>query len=418
MSRPVRSPSAEAGRAAAPAAGVPAVVPAIDGLRGLAAILVLLFHCWVFTDAPLGRGALRGLVASFGRGVDFFFVISGFVLFLPVVLRDGRFGDVRAYLVRRVARIVPAYYVSLVLQSFTVRWLTGFPSPYRNAGGLVVLVAHLLFLQHELPASLARAAGFWGNVVGFGVNGVVWSLSIEAALLPGAAAGRRAVLPPSVGGAGARGRGEPRLAGARAERAGALRRVGGRQRRAAPARSVPRVLRALRLRHVRARCSTCGRVAPAAGACRRRRRRCCEIGLARAARVDHDRARRERRSAAQLRAPGARSDAGAALRDPDDARGDHAGGPLRVFTWPRARWLGDVSYGVFLWHQPLILLVRRYTTLVQDKNDLGFVVMCVLVLPASLLLGWLSRRFVEEPAIRWARRWNAARVAASPALPT
>ena len=99
-------PRDDAPRTAHPA---PAVVPPLDGLRGLASLLVAIFHCWVFTDARLGDGDLRALVAAFGRGVDFFFVISGFVLFLPVVLREGSFGDVRAYFVRRVARIVPVY---------------------------------------------------------------------------------------------------------------------------------------------------------------------------------------------------------------------------------------------------------------------------------------------------------------------
>ena len=174
------SPTSSRETSASAASSVSPVVPAVDGLRGLSALLVAIFHCWVFTDARLGDGNFRALIAAFGRGVDFFFVISGFVLFLPVVLRDGSFGDVRAYLVRRIARIVPAYYVSLFVQVFTVRWLTGFPLPFTTLGGWIVIVAHLLFLQHELPASLARAAGFWGNVMGFGVNGVVWSLSVEA----------------------------------------------------------------------------------------------------------------------------------------------------------------------------------------------------------------------------------------------
>jgi peptidoglycan/LPS O-acetylase OafA/YrhL len=57
-----------------------------------------------------------------------------------------------------------------------------------------------------------------------------------------------------------------------------------------------------------------------------------------------------------------------------------------------------------LWHLPLILLIRGHTRLVSEKTDASFFLLCALVLPTSLLLGWLSRRFVEEPAIRWARR--------------
>ena len=407
MSHSVRSRSDHAGEAdpaAPPAVSVPSVVPAIDGLRGLAALLVLIFHCWVFTDAPLGGGALRGLVASFGRGVDFFFVISGFVLFLPVALHDGRFGDVGSYFVRRVARIVPAYYVSLLVQALAVRWLTGFPLPFATRGGWLVFAAHLLFLQHEMPASLARSAGFWGNVVGFGVNGVVWSLSIEAIFyvtLPLVAARffRRPVLAlvlaivasllwralalstpalfaASPGGATT----VPRLldqfpafcAHFAFGMTGALLYVnvtrGGRWRVPAPGvHAVQLITIALLLWTMIAHGMTVGP----------------PLTFARQ------------------------------LRDLTPAllfavlltiASIVPAWPLSLFRRPRARWLGDVSYGVFLWHQPLILLVRRATPLAQGKADASFLTMCLLVLPASLLLGWLSRRFVEEPAIRWARR--------------
>ena len=73
------------------------------------------------------------------------------------------------------------------------------------------------------------------------------------------------------------------------------------------------------------------------------------------------------------------------------------------------RWLGDVSYGVFLLHQPMILVVRRHLRVVHEKGDASFALMLALVLPASLLLGWLSRRYVEEPAIAWAKRRTASR---------
>ena len=78
--------------------------------------------------------------------------------------------------------------------------------------------------------------------------------------------------------------------------------------------------------------------------------------------------------------------------------------PLTLLSRPAMRWLGDVSYGVFLWHQPMILVVRRHLRVVHEKGDTSFFLMLALVIPASLLLGWLSRRYVEEPAIAWAKR--------------
>ena len=66
MTSQTRTPTREP--VASTAGTVPAVVPSVDGLRGLASLLVAIFHCWVFTDARLGDGDLRALVIAFGRG--------------------------------------------------------------------------------------------------------------------------------------------------------------------------------------------------------------------------------------------------------------------------------------------------------------------------------------------------------------
>jgi peptidoglycan/LPS O-acetylase OafA/YrhL len=406
MTPSFRSPS---GTAPTPTpADVPAVVPAIDGLRGLAAVLVAIFHCWVFTDAHLGGGDLRALVAAFGRGVDFVFVISGFVLFLPVVRRDGSFGDVRAYLVRRVARIVPAYYVSLGVQAFTVRWLTGFPLPFTTLGGWIVIVAHLLFLQHELPASLARAAGYWGNVMGFGVNGVVWSLSVEALFyltLPLVAARffRRPVRAVVLA-----------IAASLAWRTLALN-VPALIASSDNVTAAPRLLdqfpaylghfafgMGAAMLYVRAVRDRAWRVAAPATSMLA----VALVALLVWSLVVHGHGiGRSLTWTRQLQeiAPALVFALVMALAAIAPAW------PLGLLSRPAMRWLGDVSYGLFLWHQPMILLVRRHLRVVHDRGDASFALMLLLVLPASLLLGWLSRRFVEEPAIRWARRWTTPR---------
>lgn len=391
------------GTPASVATSVPAVVPAVDGLRGLAALLVAIFHCWVFTDARLGDGDLRALIAAFGRGVDFFFVISGFVLFLPVVLRDGGFGDVRAYLVRRVARIVPAYYASLLIQVFTVRWLTGFPLPFTTLGGWIVIVAHLLFLQHELPASLARAAGFWGNVMGFGVNGVVWSLSVEALFyltLPVVAASffRRPVRAVAIA-----------VTASLVWRAIALN-TPALVATTSNVTAAPRLLdqfpaylghfafgmsaAMLYVRVVRDRLWRMPAPATAAVAI-------TLVAVLLWSLVEHGHG--IGRSLTYLRqlqeiAPAVVFAALMALAAIAPVW------PLTLLSRPAMRWLGDVSYGVFLWHQPMILVVRRHLRVVHEKGDTSFFLMLALVIPASLLLGWLSRRYVEEPAIAWAKR--------------
>jgi peptidoglycan/LPS O-acetylase OafA/YrhL len=82
----------------------------IDGLRAVAITLVLLFH---YTKEFFPAHTLL----SFGwSGVNLFFVISGFVLYLTVQKNYASSGTVRylPYLRNRLLRIVPAYYVSVL----------------------------------------------------------------------------------------------------------------------------------------------------------------------------------------------------------------------------------------------------------------------------------------------------------------
>ncbi|MDQ6935334.1 MAG: acyltransferase [Actinomycetota bacterium] len=164
------------GDVADPTAKPRVVVPALDGFRGLAALTVVLYHVVYGAGLPqLGNGSLRDVFMSGYMGVDFFFVISGFVLFLPTVLAHGRFGSVRAYGIRRAARIIPAYYVVLVavvvLQPLLSKSDT--PLPWDGGAGAFSFLLHLSFLQHSL--GLLR-----GYPEGFLVMGVVWTLTLEA----------------------------------------------------------------------------------------------------------------------------------------------------------------------------------------------------------------------------------------------
>lgn len=148
-------------------------IAVIDGLRGAAALMVLGLHCWYGAGQPvLGSvvgPAMTMVVAAGYTGVDLFFVISGFVLFLPACQRGGDFGEWRPYLLRRAARILPLYWLSLAVVIVLVL-VTRFP-PAQNAVGLNIVI-HLSFLQHSVGPALGLAEGF-------GVNGVIWTLSIE-----------------------------------------------------------------------------------------------------------------------------------------------------------------------------------------------------------------------------------------------
>jgi peptidoglycan/LPS O-acetylase OafA/YrhL len=99
-----------------PPAGNPRF-PLLDGMRAIAALSVVAYHVAFFARAT-EHGWTGALLSRLGVGVTIFFVISGFVLYRPMVRArwDGErprpFG---VYASHRALRIVPAYWLALTV---------------------------------------------------------------------------------------------------------------------------------------------------------------------------------------------------------------------------------------------------------------------------------------------------------------
>jgi peptidoglycan/LPS O-acetylase OafA/YrhL len=104
-------------------------VPSLDGFRGLS-ILFVLWHHIIVTRPQIIPRYLAWTSELGALGVDFFFVISGFLITLLLIREERRTGDlsIRSFYLRRFFRIVPAYvtYVVVVrsILSFTSARLT------------------------------------------------------------------------------------------------------------------------------------------------------------------------------------------------------------------------------------------------------------------------------------------------------
>jgi peptidoglycan/LPS O-acetylase OafA/YrhL len=83
--------------------------------------------------------------------------------------------------------------------------------------------------------------------------------------------------------------------------------------------------------------------------------------------------------------------------------GVHASGfARRVLGSHFLSWIGKISYGVFLWHFPLVQALQGRLFRHLDPGA-AFLSLTLLVLPVALVLGWLSWRWIEVPALRVAR---------------
>lgn len=85
----------------------------VEALRGAAALLLVVYHLFAMTGAPLGASATR-LVQSFASGVPLFYAISAFSLLIGYHGALEQSGGLRKFYIRRFFRIAPLYYAMLL----------------------------------------------------------------------------------------------------------------------------------------------------------------------------------------------------------------------------------------------------------------------------------------------------------------
>jgi len=402
------------------AAGIP-IVPAMDGFRAFAILAIVLFHLAYYTlalNSPAARVLTWGTLPNL---VDALFIVSGFVVFLPTVVRQGRFGSLRAYALRRGARLLPAYWVALVVVLVLIVLWPRSPAPALPS--LPEVGAHLAVLQ--MPALFVDQS----FAIGLGIDGPLWTLSVEITfylLLPLVAG--LYFRHPLIG-----------LAGAAlvtlAWKAGilylneiasllglsadgptlALTRIAADGQFPAWAFSFGLGMTGawayvrLRARHGSerlARWALPAQIAALAGLAVS----AYGIGLAALTNdsvIAHSLGRRDPAVSMLFSASLAAFMLATALGS-------------RRLQWPFAipvvRSLGDISYGIYLIHLPVILLLVALLFGV-DEPALRFPLVLATAIPVTVAYGWASARFLEGPIRRWAHRYGQ-RAQAEPTVGT
>lgn len=375
----------------------------LDALRGLAALAIVVLHVWLYTTTSSGTrdGVLEGVLHELRLALPLFFVLSGFLLYRAWVaaVLDGRPAPgMRRYAGARIRRLVPGAWLCLLV---TVPLLAVLAGDVRGVGvpPAELLPLFGLFLQGVHPGTVAE------------LNPPMWTLTVEASFY--------VVLP-------ALGLLALRLAGTRRSRLALL----------APALLLAAAGTAWNAWLLgRSSSLVLASAFPALAPC-------FAAGMA-AAVVAHGRSLRPW-AARLLVALGAAlvvangwwhesgtagtGDGGRLWRDGLAAAGfglllvavAQAARPSRVLASRPLTWLGERSYGVYLWHMPAIFALRGAGLFPEGRTAAAILAVLAVVLP----IAHLSWTRVERPLLtaRWPRRRPAPAAAgrraprAAPAL--
>lgn len=137
-------------------------IAALDGVRAIAALLVVSVHISDIEGVPwnVNHNPLATALAFMGRtGVVLFFVLSGFLLFLPyakALLFQEAWPSLRTFYLRRIFRIWPGYYFTLAMM------IVLFDRKYLHPAYWQRLGLFLTFFMDSSPQTWQQISGpFW-----------------------------------------------------------------------------------------------------------------------------------------------------------------------------------------------------------------------------------------------------------------
>lgn len=147
------------------------IIASLDGVRAIACLSVVTFHLSLITTRDIHLWSpqnispwIATLAYAGDTGVTLFFILSGFLLFMPyakALLFDSAWPQARHFYLRRALRILPAYYVTLFLMILI------YSPDFLHTHGLGDLFMFLILFMDSSPTTYRM------------INGPFWSLAVE-----------------------------------------------------------------------------------------------------------------------------------------------------------------------------------------------------------------------------------------------
>lgn len=144
--------------------------PALDGLRGLAVLMVIFFHSSTFAHDMSGIQLFSAMHCYYiftllgETGVDLFFILSGFLITGILIDTRNVKNPLKTFYIRRALRLLPLYYVVL----FIVLMCSAFLS--NDSGIGLKILMHFLYLQNYLTEYNFDTFMYFNHT---------WSLAVE-----------------------------------------------------------------------------------------------------------------------------------------------------------------------------------------------------------------------------------------------
>lgn len=149
----------------------------LDGLRGVAALLVVWYHIFEGFQFASGKATIDGINHGY-LAVDFFFILSGFVIGYAYDDRLGKSLTVASFFRRRLIRLHPMVMMGALI-GFISFAFTGFERWDGTSAGVGHSLLALVAAWLMLPALPGMPREVRGNGEMFPLNGPCWSLFFE-----------------------------------------------------------------------------------------------------------------------------------------------------------------------------------------------------------------------------------------------